>query len=42
MYKYIEQIVNVEDDDNCNFQVVFALLGKGENDHPFFPQQRTK
>lgn len=33
MHKYIEQIVNVKGDDNCDFQVVSGLLGKGEDDY---------
>lgn len=32
---YIEWIVNIEDDDNCGFQVVSSLLGKGQNDYQF-------
>ncbi|XP_058771929.1 uncharacterized protein LOC131645297 [Vicia villosa] len=33
MHKYIEQIVNVVGDGNCEFRVVSALLGKGEDAH---------
>lgn len=33
MHKYIERIVNVKGDGNCGFQVVYALLSKGEVNH---------
>lgn len=33
MHKYIEWIIDVEDDDNCSFRVVLSFLGKGEEDH---------
>lgn len=38
MNKYIERIVNVKGDGNCNFRLVFALLDKGGEDHTFFRQ----
>lgn len=33
MHKHIEGIANVKDDNNCNYQTVTGLLGRGEYNH---------
>lgn len=33
MHKYIERIINVDDNSNCGYRAVLVLLSKGEDNH---------